>query len=184
MTDLTLTSLAYLRLPLAMAAVALMIGAGGTLRARGDRPFWAIALMMVVFFHAARVAMVAFDPYLSSRPLAEALKRAPEGDLIVDHHYYDFSSVFFYTSRSALLLNGRFNNLVYGSYAPGAPDVFIDDQQWKTMWLSPRRLYLVADEKQRPRFERLVGPEALHVVAESGGKMVLTNGAVETPGRS
>jgi len=41
----------------------------------------------------------------------------------VDHHYYTYSSIFFYTGRSALLLNGRYNNLVYGSYAPGAPDV-------------------------------------------------------------
>ena len=53
----------------------------------------------------------------------------------MDHHYYTFSSIFFYTNRDALLVNGRFNNLVYGSYAPGAPDVFIDDQQWKALWL-------------------------------------------------
>ncbi len=51
--------------------------------------------------------------------------------MIVEHHYYTFSSVFFYTNRSALLLNGRFKNLVYGSYAPGAPNVFIDDSQFK-----------------------------------------------------
>ena len=83
--------------------------------------------MAVLFFQAARMALVVFDPYLSSRPLAEALLRAPPGKLIVDHHYYTFSSIFFYTNRDALLLNGRFNNLVYGSYAPGAPNVFIDD---------------------------------------------------------
>ena len=64
-----------------------------------DSAFLAAALMMVVFFQAARMAMVAFDPYLSSRPLAEALLRAPPGKLMVDHHYYTFSSVFFYTNR-------------------------------------------------------------------------------------
>jgi len=121
------------------------------------------------------VAMVVFDPYLSSRPLAEALRRAPEGKLIVDHHYYTFASVFFYTGRTALLLNGRFNNLVYGSYAPGAPDVFINDAQWKGMWLAPARCYVVASETAVPRFEKLVGSAALHVVAASGGKVVLTN---------
>ena len=31
----------------------------------------AISLMMVLFLHAARLAMVTFDPFLSSRPLAE-----------------------------------------------------------------------------------------------------------------
>jgi hypothetical protein len=132
-------------------------------------------LMMVLFFHAARLAMVTFDPYLSSRPLAEALLRSPEGRLIVDHHYYTFSSVFFYTNRTALLLNGRFNNLVYGSYAPGAPDVFIDDAQWKSMWLGADRCYVVASDYAVPRFEKLVGKAALNVVAASGGKVVLSN---------
>jgi hypothetical protein len=175
MEDLTLASFAYLRLPLAVAAVAFLAGALGTLRASGRRAFLAAALMMVLFFHAARMAMVVFDPYLSSRPLAEALLRAPEGRLIVDHHYYTFSSVFFYTNRSALLLNGRFNNLVYGSYAPGAPDVFIDDAQWKNMWLGAERCYVVASDYAVPRFEKLVDKAALNVVAASGGKVVLTN---------
>ena len=48
--------------------------------------------MMVLFFQAARLAMVAFDPFLSSRPLAEALIATPDGKLIVDQHYYAFSS--------------------------------------------------------------------------------------------
>jgi hypothetical protein len=84
-------------------------------------PVGAFTAMMVLFFHAARMALVAWDPYMSSRPLAEALLKAPPGELIVDDQYYTFSSVFFYTNRRALLLNGRVNNLVYGSYAPDAP---------------------------------------------------------------
>ena len=77
--------------------------------------------MMVLFFHAARLALVVFDPYLSSRALADGSLRSPAGELIVDDQYYTFSSVFFYSNRTALLLNGRVNNLEYGSYAPGAP---------------------------------------------------------------
>jgi 4-amino-4-deoxy-L-arabinose transferase-like glycosyltransferase len=175
MEDLTIESFAYLRLPLALAAVAFLIGSLGSLRAVGQRAFLAAALMMVLFFHAARLAMVVFDPYLSSRPLASAIERAPQGTLVVDHHYYTFSSIFFYTNRTAWLLNGRFNNLVYGSYAPGAPNIFLDDGQWRDMWLSPQRCYIVADDSQRPRFEKLAGKSALFVLAESGGKMVLTN---------
>ena len=175
MEDLTIASFAYLRLPLLMAAAAFLIGVIGTARATGQRAFFAIALMSIVFFQAARVAMAAFDPYLSSRPLAEALKQAPPGRLIVDHHYYDFSSVFFYTNRSALLLNGRFNNLVYGSYAPGAPDVFINDTQWKTLWNTPERLYLVITDEKEPRIQALVDPKQLIVVKSSGGKVLLTN---------
>jgi len=173
--DLTLASFAYLRLPLALAAVAFLVGSIGAFKANTQRAVLAAALMMVLFFHAARLAMVAFDPYLSSRPLAEALMKSPKGALIVDHHYYWFSSVFFYTNRSALLLNGRFMNLEYGSYAPGAPNVFIDDSQFKDLWLRPERSYIVARESAVPRLQGLVGSAQLNVVVTSGGKVLLTN---------
>ena len=179
MEDLTIASFAYLRLPLLVAAAASLIGAAGTFRAQGQRAFLAIALMAVVFFQAARIAMAAFDPFLSSRPLANALLRSPAGKLIVDHHYYWASSVLFYTDaenkQGVLLLNGRFNNLVYGSYAPGAPDVFIDDAQWKTLWLQPRRYYLVIKQESVGRLKKLVDPKLLNVVLASGGKLLVTN---------
>ncbi|MGA2211797.1 MAG: glycosyltransferase family 39 protein [Bryobacteraceae bacterium] len=175
MEDLTIASFAYLRLPLLLAAIAFLVGAAGAFRATGQRAFLAISLMAILFFQAARIAMAAFDPYLSSRPLAEALLRAPSGKLIVDHHYYNFSSIFFYTNREALLLNGRFNNLVYGSYAPGAPNVFIDDQQWKTLWLERDRCYLVITENAAERLKKIIDAKLLIVVAQSGGKLLLTN---------
>lgn len=178
--DLTLQSFAYLRAPLLAAAIAFLIGAIGTIRANGRRAFLAAAVMSVLFFQAARMALVVFDPFLSSRPLAEALMSAPPGKLIVDHHYYTFSSVFFYTNRDAPLLNGRINNLVYGSYAPGAPDIFIDDTQWKTMWLAPERCYIIASRPALERLTTLVGADKLILVADSGGKVLLTNHALQS----
>jgi 4-amino-4-deoxy-L-arabinose transferase-like glycosyltransferase len=175
MEDLTLDSFAYLRLPLLVASLAFLIGAVGTFRGARQPAFLSAAFMMVLFFHAARLAMVAFDPYLSSRLLAEALLRAPEGKLIIDHHYYTFSSVFFYTGRPALLLNGRFNNLEYGAYAPGVPDVFIDDAQFKELWQQPARCYFVVLQTSLPRLETLLGGDQLNTVAVSGGKTILTN---------
>jgi 4-amino-4-deoxy-L-arabinose transferase-like glycosyltransferase len=175
MEDLTVASFAYLRGPLLMAAIAFFAGAIGTIRFTGRRTFLAIAAMAVLFFQAARMALVAFDPYMGSYALAQAINDGPPGKLIVDHHYYDFSSIFFYTGKDALLLNGRYNNLVYGSYAPGAPDVFIDDQQWTALWRTKDRYYLVADSSTLPRFQKLVGEGCLHVVAASGGKLLLTN---------
>src|SRR5664279_348445 len=175
MEDLTLQSFAYLRLPLAVAAIAFCIGMLGTLRARSQRALITVALMMVLFFHAARLAMVAFDPFLSSRPIAEVLNRSPKGTLIVDRHYYGFSSVFFYTNQPALLLNGRFNNLQYGSYAPGAPDIFIDDAKFRELWAQPDVKYLVARDSAVPRLQGLVGSENLHTVTASGGKVLVAN---------
>jgi hypothetical protein len=72
-------------------------------------------------------------------------------------------------------LNGRVLNLSYGSYAPGAPDVFIDDPQFKNLWLKPERSYIVAKQNVVPQLEFLVGAARLNLVAESGGKVVLTN---------
>ncbi|MGH9508445.1 MAG: ArnT family glycosyltransferase [Terriglobales bacterium] len=182
MSDLTLTSFAYLRMPLAMAGVAFLLGAITLWRLDGHRAYLAMALMMVVFLQAANRALVVFDPYLSSRPLAKALAQAPEGKLILDGQYYTFSSVFFYANRRALLLNGRVNNLEYGSYAPGAPQVFIGDAEFQRLWSGSERHYLLAEAPRAPRLRELAGADALHVVKESGGKFLFTNLPVVAPG--
>jgi 4-amino-4-deoxy-L-arabinose transferase-like glycosyltransferase len=175
MADLTLRAFAYLRLPLAVAGVAFAAGAAVAWRARKRVPLIALAAMMAVFFHAARLAMVVFDPHMSSRPLAQALLESPPGKLVVDDQYYAFSSIFFYTNRRALLLNGRVNNLVYGSYAPDAPqDVFIDDNDLRRLWMSPERYYLIFEGPQMPRMLNLLGISLFHV-KQAGGKSLVTN---------
>jgi 4-amino-4-deoxy-L-arabinose transferase-like glycosyltransferase len=185
MGDLTIRSFAYLRGPLLLAGLAFLVGAAGALRLSGKRAFLAIAVMMTLFLHAARAAQVVFDPYLSSRLLAQALLKSPEGRLIVDGAYYPFSSVFFYANRTALLLNGRRYNLEYGSYAPGAPPVFIGDAEFVRLWTSPERLYLVTDGTQMAKLETLVGRARLSKVAEGGGKSLFTNDAAgAAPGGS
>jgi 4-amino-4-deoxy-L-arabinose transferase-like glycosyltransferase len=175
MLDLTAGSFAYLRLPLYVAGAAFLLGAAGNLRWSGLRAFLASGVMMVLFFHAARLALVVFDPYLSSRPLAEAFRSAPPGKLIVDHHYYSFSSVIFYTNQDPLLLNGKFNNLEYGAAAPGVPDVFIDDGRLKKLWFEPQRYYLVAKADELGRFDSLLGRENFQIMGTSGGKVLLSN---------
>ena len=119
--------------------------------------------------------MVVFDPYLSSRPLAKALMRAPEGQLIAEEFYYQFSSVFFYTDRAGLLLATRKANLEYGANAAGALRVFIDDSDFKDLWMAPGRAYLLTSESAIPRYEGLVAPAKLLTVAASGGKVLVTN---------
>ena len=175
MLDLTFDSFAYLRLPLVIAGIAFLLGAVGNLRWSGIRAFLASAVMMVLFFHAARLALVVFDPFLSSRPLANAFLAAPPGKLIVDHHYYTFSSVIFYTGQDPLLLNGKFNNLEYGAAAPKAPAVFLNDSEFQGLWNSGNRYYLVASQKGADRIEDIVGRGHFATVATSGGKLLLTN---------
>ncbi len=177
MGDLTLRSFAYLRLELALAAVAAVVGTIGMFiyRKQNRRAFLSAALMMLIFFHAARLALITFNPYLGSKPLAEALMNAPPGKLIEADAYYAFSSVFFYTQRTALLWNGRVDNLEYGSYAPGAPDVFIDDGAFQKLWHGPEQYYLLARSDDLPRIRELVGESSVHAISTSGGKCLLTN---------
>jgi hypothetical protein len=177
MSDLTLAAFAYLKLPLAVAALA--FGAGLILlivfRMNRYRTSLSLALCMILFFQAARIALVRFDSYLGSYPLAKALMQSPKGELIEANAYYAFSSVFFYTNRTALLWNGRVNNLEYGSYAPGAPQVFIDDEKLVSLWATPSRYYVLTYGSELPHLEKLVGKDHLHVVRENAGNYLLSN---------
>jgi len=174
MGDLTIESFAYLRAPLVLAGLAFLPGMAAWFLKQAKLAA-ALTVMMVLLFHAARLALVVFDPYLGSRPFAEALLKSPPGPLILDNQYYAFSSVIFYTNRQALLLNGRVNNLEYGSYEPGAPNVFPDDREFVRLWNRPDRHYLVVEAPGVPRIESLVGRQSLHEVKSAGGKFLFCN---------
>jgi 4-amino-4-deoxy-L-arabinose transferase-like glycosyltransferase len=178
MGDLTLASFAYLRTPLLVAALAFLIGAlGAWLPPRGA--MIALAVMSVIFLNAARLALVTFDPFLGSRAIANALAEADQrqpGTWICDNQYYAFSSVFFYTNKRALLLNGRVNNLEYGSYAPGAPHVFITEGELRERWPSlKKRFYLTVEKPRLEALRQLLGPYQYFILKESGGKYLVSN---------
>ncbi len=175
--DLRLAAFAYLKLPLALAALAFGTASLAIVICRNRIRMTALALAacMILFLQAARIALVVFDPYLGSYPLAVALEHAPPGGLIGANEYYAFSSVYFYANRSALLLNGRAANLEYGSYAPGAPQVFIDDAKFVDLWKSPNRWYLLVYGATRPHIEQLVGRSNIQVVKQNGDNYLLTN---------
>jgi 4-amino-4-deoxy-L-arabinose transferase-like glycosyltransferase len=177
MTDLTLPAFAYLKLPLALAVAAFGFCAVGLWLSRRStvRTVAVLTLSMIVFFQAARLALVRFDTYLGSYPLAQKLQAAPPGQLIEADAYYAFSSVFFYTNRTALLLNGRSNNLEYGSYAPNAPQVFIDDAGFQARWRSSDRYYLLAYGDDLAHLRSLTGKANLHIVAENSGNYLFSN---------
>jgi Dolichyl-phosphate-mannose-protein mannosyltransferase len=178
--DLTLGAFAYLKFPLALAAFPFGASALAVACFRKDarRAILGLAAGMIIFFQAARIALIRFDSYLGSYPLAERLQKSPSGRLIEANSYYAFSTVFFYANRTALLLNGRNNNLEYGSYAPGAPDVFIDDGKFAALWGEEARWYLLAYGTELPHLQQVVGAQNLHVVAENAGNYLFTNHAM------
>ena len=140
MEDLTLESFAYLRLPLAIAAVAFLVGALGQPAGRGAArlPGRRADDGAVLPRRAAGHGGLRSLPVVAAAgggAAAVAAGRAGGGPSLL-HVLVDL----LLHQSHARLLNGRFNNLVYGSYAPGAPDVFLDDAQWKNRWLGPRAL--------------------------------------------
>jgi hypothetical protein len=175
MLDLTLDSFAYLRFPLYLAAFAFLIGAIANLLWKSTRAYLLTCVMMIMFFLAARQALIIFDPYLSSRPIAEALLTQPPGKLIVQGYYYQLSSIPFYTQQSPLMLSTRRQNLDYGASAPGAPPMFLNDSQFAALWTSSDKYYFVASKAEAARVESLVGADHFTTLLTSGGKLLLTN---------
>ena len=173
--DLTVSAMAYLKGPLVISGFACTVGAIGAWSRNGRRAVLAIAVMMVLFLAAARQALVAFDPYLSSHAIAEALNGAPKGKLIVYGEHNDISSLFFYSEDHALLLHGRRVTLEYGSNAPGAPPVFINDDDFARLWSMPERYYLAIGDNALPVVEKIVPGSRLHLIKESGGKSLFDN---------
>lgn len=178
--DLTPQSLAALRLPVIGTTLAFGVGTLAALLFR--RKAWhvaanlALAVMMAAFFFCARLALAQFEPYLSSRPLAEAINGAiKDGDLIVINGEYESgSSINFYTRRQVFILNGRAANLEYGSYFNDAPQIFLDDDAIRSRWREGGRIFLVTDAVQLDELKRTLAAPVF-TFAEAGGKLVLTN---------
>ena len=177
MGDLTLRAFAFLKLPLLLAAGAFAFATAGLAlwRANIHRVVAVIAVSMILFFQASRIALIRFDGYLSSWSLARALQHHPVGTLIEADAYYAFSSVFFYTNSRALLWNGRRDNLEYGSYAPDAPPVFIGDSDLVHLWGGSQLCYLLAYDSDLPKLRALLGSRSLYTVASNSGNVLLSN---------
>ena len=178
--DLTPRSLAELRVPVIGTASTFLLGTGAALlfRFRGKHMASniSLALMMAGFFFFARVSLATFDPYLSSRALAEAIDREyrPGDTIVINGDYEGGSSINFYTRKMVYILNGRSANLEYGSYFQDAPQIFMDDGALANLWSSPSRVFLFTDSSESDEMTRAAGGP-VYSLAESGGKLVLTN---------
>jgi 4-amino-4-deoxy-L-arabinose transferase-like glycosyltransferase len=178
--DLTPRTIATLRVPVIGAALSLLAGTVLGLFFRVHAKHLAsnasLAAMIVALFFFAHMSLAAFAPYLSSRALAEAIDpEYKQGDVIViDGEYESGSSISFYTRKPVSILNGRSANLEYGSYFNDAPAILLDDGGFRALWNSPARVFLFADSSRLDEVSQTVGGSA-YVMAESGGKLIMTN---------
>jgi hypothetical protein len=178
--DLTGESFAALRLPAALAALALLGGPAIALWLRMRRKHfaatWATALTMGLFLIAAQIALGRFTPYLSSKNLAERIaQESRPGDEVAIYGDQAFgSSLLFYLQRPIMLVNGRTTSMWFGSTYPDAPKIYWDDSDLLREWNSGTRVFLFVPSHQKARVDSLL-PSQRFVVAESSGKMVYSN---------
>jgi 4-amino-4-deoxy-L-arabinose transferase-like glycosyltransferase len=178
--DLTPGSLAALRMPVVGTALTFGLGTALALllraRSKPAASNLCLAVMMAAFFFFAHKSLALFEPYLSSRPLAQAISREyKDGEMIVINGEYEGgSSLNFYTRQMVYILNGRSANLEYGSYFEDAPRIFLNDQDIARIWNEPARIYLFTEASDLAKLTAVLQGPALRF-AESGGKVILTN---------
>lgn len=179
--DLNARALGLFRTPLALTSVALLIGplANWLLRQRGKLHKGVLALVgaALLFLFAAHWGLRIFSPTLTSAQLADAIRpQLQPGDLLAIHGEYESGSTLgFYLRRNDLhLVEGRSSNLWYGSFFPDAPKIFETRESIAAKWPGPQRIFLWEDPHDRDR-PPLVLPSPVYVVAQGGGKRILSN---------
>jgi 4-amino-4-deoxy-L-arabinose transferase-like glycosyltransferase len=180
MLDLTGESFAALRLPAILAVIALSLGPLASLFFRVRRKQYAatlaMALTMGLFLVAAHIALDRFDPYLSSKVIADRIaQQAHPSDQIMIYGDQAFgSSLLFYLRRPIDLVNGRTTSMWFGSTYPDAPKIFLEDSDLLHAWNSPTRVFLFVPAYERAKVDSLI-PAQKFIAAESSGKIVYSN---------
>jgi 4-amino-4-deoxy-L-arabinose transferase-like glycosyltransferase len=183
--DLTGPSFAALRLPAALAAVALTLGpiAAWLLhnRRRAHAAFAAVALTSATFLIAAHVALVRFAPMLSSYNFAANIQSleqdhriGPDTQVLLFGDQAFGSSIPFYLGHPVFLVDGRSTSMLFGSTFADAPPVFLSHQQLVTQWGTGERKLLFVPLEQRDAVTHLLGNRAL-LLQEQSGKALYTD---------
>jgi 4-amino-4-deoxy-L-arabinose transferase-like glycosyltransferase len=177
--DLSYASFAALRLPAALAAVALLLGplASFVLRVfrRHYSATWVLGGALAVFLVAAHIALGRFGPYLSSKQLAQAIatRARPEDKVMIYGDQAFGSSLLFYLERPIDLVEGRTTSMWFGSTFPDAPKIYLSDGDLQRDWVGRERVFLFVPPHQKARVDGLL--PARFVVAELSGKYVYSN---------
>ena len=179
MLDLSYASFAALRLPAALAAVALLIFPLLSfllrLRRRHNSATWAMAVGMAIFLVAAHIALGRFGPYLSSRDLARdiAARARPEDRVMLYGDQAFGSSLLFYLRRPIKLVEGRTTSMWFGSTFPDAPKIYLSDADLQREWAGQDRVFLFVPPHLKTQVDSLLPNK--FVVAAVSGKYIYSN---------
>lgn len=170
--DLTWRSFAALRLPAALAAVALLIGPAVSWWQRRKLKHLSatitLAITSAVFLIAAHIAFARFEPMLSSKQLADTIlaRGTPADTFIIYGDQSDASSVIFYTHNffkkpADIVMHrcsptGEGSSMLWGSCWPDAPNIFLTPEELSKEWGTGSRKWLFAQDTYQIKAEKLL----------------------------
>ena len=179
--DLTVQAFADLRGPTIIAAFALLttFTAALILRERGIQAAGTIAMSagMITLLFAANMAYRRFEPQLSSHSLAMVLSEylRPSDRVVIYGDFAAGSSLAFYTHRQLYMYHASYSELDYGSHFPDAPKIFLNDQDFSSLWKGSDRIFLIIPSMQLHSAQARLPLHATWLFTELGGKSAFSN---------
>ena len=184
--DLTGPSFAALRLPATLAALALACGPTIAWLLRQQRRHFAstvsIGITSAVFLVAAHIALVRFEPMLSSQDLAEKIQELEDdGNISRDNQVILYgdqaygSSIPFYLGETVDLVDGRSSSMLFGSTFPDAPSIFLTQSDLLAGWGKGERKILFVPLEKRNDADRLLHGTRTFLLEETSGKALFTD---------
>ena len=198
--DLTTQAFAALRLPAVLAAFAFLAGpiAAWRLRHHGHavESTVTVAFTTAVILVAAHIALVRFQPLLSSRAMADTINRVMAepanagAQILLYGDQSDGSSIPFYTHRQVLLVHGAHSyfqpdptedprelfgsSMIWGSDYPDAPHIFLSDADLLRLWGTGPRHFLFVPGEFHDHVVKLLGSR-LYEIQELSDKTLYTD---------
>jgi len=162
--DLTTTAFGFFRFPLAGMAVSMLVMTGLSFWFRVKGKSYAsnltLAIGMCAVIACVHQGLRIFYPILGSEPLAEAIRQQwkPGDTVVFDGQISNGSSINFYLGEPVYMLNGRVNNLWYGSLYADAPHRFETTDSFLRLWQGSGRIFFVTyDAKRTADWQRYHG---------------------------
>jgi hypothetical protein len=181
MQDLTIQSFGLFRTPLLLVGLALLFGTGCNWIFRRRSALisanLSLVAMMIVVLYCVHLGFVTFSPELTSKTMALQIRDTlrPGDTIVINGKYERGSTLNYYTGQQVYVLNGRDGNLWFGSFFPGAPDVFLDDTSFARQWSGPNRVFFFTEDYMKDAALHDIDPATVHLFAQQGGKFILTN---------
>jgi 4-amino-4-deoxy-L-arabinose transferase-like glycosyltransferase len=178
--DLTGASFAGLRLPAILAALAFSVGPGLALylhlRRKTIAALWSIAVFTALFLFSSHLALVRFEPFLSSRSLAQETLRvaSPQDRFMIYGDQSYGSSWIFYLGKQVSLVNGRTTSMEFGSGFPDAPKIFLTDSDLVNNWNQNNRVFLFAPLRSESSLQTLLA-NRLFKITQTSANAVYSN---------